>query len=474
MGEQQHQAGTGRSPADPHRTTEAETETETATETGTGSGSGTRSGTEAQSDADTDNDTDTETEQSDAADGQGSDGGGELVLGLVADPGLASDLVDAVGQQLPERIAEWSGEREPERRWRVETSSQLVPLDTDGALPLLEIGRRQRRENGWDLTIVLTDLPRRISKRPVLADCHPESGVGLVSLPATGAFRVHRRTRDTIAHLVVQHLWGRQDRHAQRSESGSGAVPGPGVPFQLITDSEETGASAEETAPGGQVDAQRQPAAESRHLALPGRRRPVRLLTGMVRANRPWRLIPSLSPALAGAAAGAAFGIFYSNIWQLADAFSTARLALVNAIAVLAMIAWLIFDNNLWENPRNRRLRTESALYNTVTLLTISLGVACMYVLLFSVTLLAALVTIPLDYLGTTLGRSATVADQARVAWLSASMGTIAGSLGSGLAGEEAVRQAAYSEREQERQARREAEEERTDREATRAEENES
>ncbi|MBP2366780.1 hypothetical protein JOF36_002476 [Pseudonocardia parietis] len=34
----------------------------------------------------------------------------------------------------------------------------------------------------------------------------------------------------------------------------------------------------------------------------------------MVRANRPWRLVPNLSLAIAGAAAGAAFGVFYSNI----------------------------------------------------------------------------------------------------------------------------------------------------------------
>ena len=407
----------------------------------------------------------------DGAGGRDGDGDRDLVLGLVADPGLAADLVDSIGQELPQLVAEWSGDHTPAERWRVETSSQLVPLDADGALPLLEIGRQQRRRHGWDVTVVLTDLPRRMGKRPVLADCHPETGVGLVSPPAIGAFRVHRRIRDTIAYLVVRHLWGRR-AHQPRPEGTR--APGPGVPFQLVTDSAEEHTPAEETAPGGQVDAQLQPGTESMHLVLRGPRGPVRLLTGMVRANRPWRLVPSLSPALAGAAAGAAFGVFYSNIWQLADAFSVARLALVNAIAVLAMITWLILDNNLWENPKNRRLRTESALYNTVTVLTVSLGVACMYVLLFSVTLLAAFVTIPIDYLGTTLGRTANIADQASVAWLSASMGTIAGSLGSGLAGEEAVRQAAYSEREQERQARREAEEERTDREATRAEENQS
>lgn len=83
----------------------------------------------------------------------------------------------------------------------------------------------------------------------------------------------------------------------------------------------------------------------------------MRLLAGMVKANRPWRLVPSLSPAMAGAAAGAAFGIFYSSIWLLADAFIVPRLLLVNALALAAMIAWLIIDNGLWVRASVRRVR---------------------------------------------------------------------------------------------------------------------
>lgn len=284
------------------------------------------------------------------------------------------------------------------------------------------------------------------------------------------------RARDTIAYLVAVHLGnGGGDRSAAREPGGERKPPGPalGFSYEIISDSEERRADNEEDG-GDDADVQLGSQGESLHLALTGARGKLRLLTGMVRANRPWRLVPSLSPALAGAAAGAAFGVFYSNIWQLADAFSTARLVLVNAAALLAMIVWLIFDNGLWESPRNRRLRAESALYNSVTTLTVSFGVFCMYLLLYVVTLLAAVVAIPTDYLATTLRHGAGFPDLVTIAWLSASMGTIAGALGSGLAGEEAVRRAAYSERELERQARRVQEEKRTDREATRAEENAS
>ncbi|RCG14897.1 hypothetical protein DQ392_27890 [Streptomyces reniochalinae] len=413
----------------------------------------------------------TQEDPAEAGNGRGDDA--KAVLGLVADPGLSAELVDAIGQELPALLAE--REDGPER-WRVETSSQLLPLDEEGALPLLDIGRRQREEQGWDVTVLLTELPRRAGRQPIVADCHPEAGVGLVSLPALGAFRVRRRARDTIAYLVAAHLGNAGGARSAAEESGGERKsPGPalGFSYEIISDREERRADIEEDG-SEDSDVQLGTQGESLHLVLTGARGKLRLLTGMVRANRPWRLVPSLSPALAGAAAGAAFGVFYSNIWQLADAFSTARLILVNAAAVLAMIVWLIFDNGLWESPRNRRLRSESALYNSVTTLTVSFGVFCMYLLLYAVTLLAAFVAIPTGYLATTLRHGAGIPDLATIAWLSASMGTIAGALGSGLAGEDAVRRAAYSERELERQAQRDKEEQRTDREATRAEEHES
>lgn len=392
------------------------------------------------------------------------------VLGLVADPGLATELAEQIGQELPDLLAEWYQDETLADRWRVEVSSQLLPMDEQGLLPLLEIGRTQHRQLGWDVTIVLTELPRRAGRRPVLADCNPEAGAGLVSLPAMGGVRVRRRARDSIAYLLVEHLWGKGDAGPSGTPGGT-RERGLKIPYQVLTDTEERSADLEEGTGRETHDEETRPspAAEGPnvHVALTGTRGRLRLLNGMVRSNRPWRLVPSLSPALAGAAAGAAFGIFYSNIWQLADAFTTGRLVLVNAVAVFANIAWLIFDNNLWERRKKRGARTESRLYNAVTSVTVSFGVLCMYALLYGVTLFAAFVAIPVDYLTTTLGHPSGVTELATVAWLSASMGTIAGALGSGFAGEEAVRRAAYSERERERQERRDAEEERAGREAT-------
>ncbi|WP_060712235.1 hypothetical protein [Pseudonocardia sp. HH130629-09] len=164
--------------------------------------------------------------------------------------------------------------------------------------------------------------------------------------------------------------------------------------------------------------------------------------------------MPSLSPAIAAAAAGAAFGIFYYNIWELATALRTARQVTVMLIALVGMTVWLILDNRLWESRRHRSLREEMILSKLSTVITVACGVLAMFALLFVLALVAAFLVIPPDYLSSNLMRESGPDDWIMIAWLSTSMGTVAGALGSGFADDGAVRQAAYSRREQERRAR--------------------
>jgi hypothetical protein len=88
------------------------------------------------------------------------------------------------------------------------------------------------------------------------------------------------------------------------------------------------------------------------------------------------------------------------------------------------------------------------------TVLTLAIGVTVMYLVLYLFTMLAALSVIDLRYLQSQLGRPATLADYARIVWLTCSMGIMAGALGSSFDTEEAVRRAAFSRRERQRQAR--------------------
>ena len=79
----------------------------------------------------------------------------------------------------------------------------------------------------------------------------------------------------------------------------------------------------------------------------------LRLLTGMIRANRPWRLIVRLSRALAAAAAAVALALVTSDLWKLSDALDWIRLLALMVLSVGATVLWLIVSHRLWERPRD-------------------------------------------------------------------------------------------------------------------------
>lgn len=358
-----------------------------------------------------------------------------VVVGLVSDPGLPLKLA----QQLSDELSVVLSRRVTNRVvWRLCATRDNLILDSRDRVPIVDKAREMMPHEGWDLMVCVTDHPRRNGSRPILADISSAHGVALISLPALGGIRTQPHVRDTIAHLIgimagetlrlsTEH-GQRDDHHHIRSR-----------PTELVS-------------PVRQVPSQ-EPDIDG-HLALTGIRGQVRLLFGMVRDNRPWRLLPSLSKAFAAATATAAFGVFYFSIWRIADALSPARLLMISFLSVGAMVVWLIIDNGLWERPRERTDRNKAVLYNTATVLTLFLGVAGIYLLLFAVTLLAATVVITADYLHYRLGHPVGMSDYVGLVWLSSSMGTVAGALGSSLETEEAVRQATYSKREQERRAR--------------------
>ncbi|GLZ46889.1 hypothetical protein Acsp06_30740 [Actinomycetospora sp. NBRC 106375] len=355
-------------------------------------------------------------------------------VGLLADPGLPTKLAAQVARDLPDLLAR----RLPGRTWQVETAEGPVGLDAEGLMPMLRTGCEHQRRHGWDVVVIVTDLPRRAGTEPLVSDFGSDDGVGLVSVPALGAVGLRRRLRAAVVDLLAH---GLADPTATTAATASPTRPTLLSPPICRIASQHEG-----------IDS---------HLALTGTRGRLRLLAGMVRSNRPWRLVPSLSTALAAAAAGAAFGIFYSNIWALAGEAGPGRLALVAVLAVAAMSSWLVADNHLWEHPRSHRLRAEVHLYNAATTSTIVLGVVCCYALLLVLAGTAAVVVIPPSTLAATLGHPVGPSAYLAVASMATSMGIVAGAVGSGLTSPDAVRAAAYSTREQQRRARLDREDDR-------------
>ncbi|WP_329157668.1 hypothetical protein OHB49_02995 [Streptomyces sp. NBC_01717] len=183
----------------------------------------------------------------------------------------------------------------------------------------------------------------------------------------------------------------------------------------------------------------------------PGLRGHLSLVTGMVRANRPWRLFATLSRALAGVFATAAFGLINNSTWTLSSGMDVGRLIGASVVSLLALTAWIIIDHELWERPHGSLSRSFSRLYNTVTCVTITSGVLSLYVILFFTLFGVSKLILTPSAFGTVIGQDATVRDYAVLAWFVSSMGMVGGAFGSGLEDDGTVRNAAYGERQRQR-----------------------
>jgi hypothetical protein len=340
-----------------------------------------------------------------------------IVVGLLADPDLPADLARHLVDVLPAALARVDGDRHWDVRVQVEPLVTEHADDAD-ADALVEAVAARQREHGWDLAIGLTDLPRRAGTRAVVADLGHHGGVALASVPALGAVLVRRRARAVVVRLV-QELVG-------TAETARSAF---GRPRALAREVGET------------VD----------RLVLRSRLGRWRMFGGMVRANRPWRLVGGLSGALVAAFATSAFGLFSANLWQLADALGLLRLSLATAVSVAAMVVYLAWRHGLWERPGDPQRRRLARLYNAATAATLVIGVLVFYLALFLVMVLTVAFLMAEPVLAENLGHPTSWSDHLEISWLITSAATVGGALGSGTEDGDRVRRAAYGLRQRAR-----------------------
>ena len=323
-----------------------------------------------------------------------------LHVGLVADPGLPTKIARRISNLEPVG----GGDSEA---WRVEVVSEPFATgseDVDTALGRLG---DEARQHEWDLVVGLTELPIRDGDgRYLLIRAHPQQQMAVLSLPALGGLRMHARTRHAVGALVM-----------------------------------------------GMTD----PASRDEHrVPLPRLGGRLRLLLGMVLANRPWLLVPGLKSALVAALATGAVATINSTVWLLADSLPWWRLVVATIGSVALVVAWIVIDGELWDRPddNSSEARERSRLYNTSTLVTLTTGVLICYLALYVVNLVWAMFILDPAVMGGYLNASQRYPDLLVLAWFVASAATVGGGLGTGLESDEAIRAAAYSKREEDRRTR--------------------
>jgi len=352
-----------------------------------------------------------------------------VVVGLVADPGLPYQLASELAADLAEELRQQVADR---WEWRVVPIEHRFAADEQGELALKDIVEVVARLHQLDVVVCITDQPRRSGIQPIVADINRRARVAITSLPALGAIRLRRRTRHAVIRLVAELV-----EDALESLPPEGRADG-----QL--DRAALSPFVRTTAVDGHIDVR---------FVGGGRHTRARLLAGMVRANRPWLLVPQLSGAFAAAFAAGALVLITETAWRMAASLGWVRLVVAAVVAVATMVAWLIVDHEMWERSSNPEDRELARLYNATTLITVTIGVMCLYTGLFVTGLLVEALLLPHRILEPVLGRNPGTGDYLAVAWLLAAIATVAGAVGTGFASDEAVRQAAYGYRQRERRS---------------------
>lgn len=349
-----------------------------------------------------------------------------LTLGLIPSPDVPADIVDQIKDVL---ISDLEKYIDRNVNWRIEVEVDPLTGTAEEVNTVIDKASVLKSEHDWDYAVSLTDLPTFFKHKVATADVSFQRNVGLLSLPAFGAFPLKKRIRKALI-FVIDLLYDNKQTTEIEEE-----------PSHLTSRFLFTKVERVETKEHQTMDARF--VMQSTILGW------LRILSGMTFANRPWKALGSFKKILALAFATGTYISIFTTPWQLSVAYSPFRLFTLMLASIIGMVAWLTFSHKLWERPSSKGQSKYRKLYNITTITTLTSIAIIIYIVLFLIMLFSISLFVPLNLFKSwaEVNPDDSIYPLVRLAWLVSSLGVLAGAVGSTVEKHEKVRNITYSYR---------------------------
>ncbi|WP_020007665.1 hypothetical protein [Salinicoccus albus] len=336
--------------------------------------------------------------------------------------------------------------------WQLEFYEDSLTGGTTDSREVLKTSRSRKLEQEWDFVIALTDLPIFNNEKAVVAEVFKNADAAYISLPGLGFAPKYKRIREASLQLMNEMHYGSSERERQEAEE---YIQSQEEDYEELRNKNpkkllgnrllELFSPITRELPEDDADIDVRFTVKSQGSSQ------IRIVSGMVYANRPWELFPAFAKIVIIAFTTGSYALVFPTLWQLSTTYSAGRGVLVAIASILALVTWIILSHGLWERKEEQNHEYLRKLYNATTFFTLLMTVVMYYGILFIMFTLTTLILIPPEQVTSNISSEATFGNYLYVSWLGASIATIIGAIGSALENKEVILNSTYGYRQQKR-----------------------
>lgn len=389
-------------------------------------------------------------------------------LGIITPPGYVKQLGKDMENELPEMLEYYVSD---EYEWDVEYYEDTLTGGTTDSSRVFKEAINKRESRDWNYVVILTDLPLFTEKLPIVAEVVSDENIALLSLPGLGLVPMHKRVREAILQLINEIYYGATDDNREQAQARLDAQDNSGFShlrkkdpkkllgkrvFEILSPLDRQTFDDEDT----YVDI--------RYTVKSKLNGMVRIVSGMVHANRPWEVFPAFFKIIVVAFTTGAYALIFPSVAILSDMYSVERLTLLTLIAISILVAWIILAHGLWQKKTTEEEEDDKKehirkIYNISTVFTLLVTVVMYYAILFMMFLATTTILVPPEKLAYDLGTSESIGveNYLDMAWSVTTFATIIGAIGSVFENKEDILNSTYGYRQRQRHEKAKAQEER-------------